>query len=190
MKNLSLLFFSLILTLCAVAQNGASKQIPAVDKSPLDVSYYPANYPILKIQDRTLEPLIARVIYSRPQKNGREVFGNLVEYNQIWRLGANEATEIEFYRDVTLGTTKIKKGRYTLYALPKTESWTLIVNRDTDTWGSFKYDQAKDVARFDIKPEKITDSIENFCIYFEKRTGGMLMIVQWDNLRAAVPFGF
>ncbi|MFN7688427.1 MAG: DUF2911 domain-containing protein, partial [Sphingobacteriales bacterium] len=77
MKNLSLLFFSLILTLCAVAQNGASKQIPAVDKSPLDVSYYPANYPILKIQDRTLEPLIARVIYSRPQKNGREVFGNL-----------------------------------------------------------------------------------------------------------------
>jgi hypothetical protein len=46
------------------------------------------------------------------------------------------------------------------------------------------------VARFDIKPEKITDSIENFCIYFEKRTGGMLMIVQWDNLRAAVPFGF
>jgi hypothetical protein len=118
------------------------------------------------------------------------VFGNLVEYNQIWRLGANEATEIEFYRDVTLGTTKIKKGRYTLYALPKTESWTLIVNRDTDTWGSFKYNQNKDVARFDIKPEKITDSIENFCIYFEKRTGGMSMIVQWDNVRAAVPFGF
>jgi hypothetical protein len=190
MKNLSLLFFSLILTLCAVAQNGASKQIPAVDKSPLDISYYPANFPILKIQDRSTEPLIARVIYSRPQKNGREVFGNLVEYNQIWRLGANEATEIEFYRDVTLGTTKIKKGRYTLYAFPKPESWTIIVNRDTDTWGSFKYDQAKDVARLDIKPEKMTDSIENFCIYFEKRTGGMSMIVQWDNVRAAVPFGF
>lgn len=190
MKNLFLVFFSFILTLCAVAQNSASKQIPAVDKSPLDISYFPANYPILKIQDRTIEPLIARVIYSRPQKNGREVFGNLVEYNQVWRLGANEATEIEFYRDVTLGTTKIKKGRYTLFAFPKPESWTIIVNRDTDTWGSFKYDQKKDVARFDIKPEKNSESIENFCIYFEKRTSGMLMIVQWDNLRAAVPFGF
>jgi len=168
MKNLSLLFFSLILTLCAVAQNGASKQIPAVDKSPLDVSYYPANYPILKIQDRTLEPLIARVIYSRPQKNGREVFGNLVEYNQIWRLGANEATEIEFYRDVTLGTTKIKKGRYTLYALPKTESWTLIVNRDTDTWGSFNTTRTRTWPGLTSSPKKLRTALKTYASTLKK----------------------
>lgn len=185
-----MLIFSLVLTLGVLGQNGAGKSIPPVDKSPLDVSYYPANYPILKIQDKSPEPLVARVIYSRPQKNGRDVFGNLVEYNQIWRLGANEATEIEFYRDVTLGKTKIKKGRYTLYALPKTDSWTVIVNKDTDTWGSFKYDQTKDAARLDVKTEKSTETIETFCIYFEKRTGGMTMVVQWDNVKAAVPFGF
>src|SRR5678815_3407801 len=73
---------------------------PALDKSPMDMSYFPANYPVLKIQNKAVEPLMARVVYSRPQKNGRVVFGELVEYNKVWRLGANEATEIELYKDV------------------------------------------------------------------------------------------
>lgn len=190
MKNLGLFFLSLVFTLGALAQNGTNKSIPPVDKSPLDVSYYPANYPILKIQDRNTEPLIARIIYSRPQKNGRDVFGYLVEYNQTWRLGANEATEIEFFRDVTLGNNRIKKGRYTIYAIPKQDVWTIIVNRDTDTWGSFKYDKAKDVARLDVRPEQSNEILETFSIYFEKRTGGFSMVVQWDNVKASIPFGY
>src|SRR5829696_148421 len=75
-------------------------KLPQLDKSPMDMAYYPANYPVLKIQDKATEPLIARIIYSRPQKSNRTVFGELVEYNQVWRMGANDATEIEFYRDV------------------------------------------------------------------------------------------
>src|SRR6476620_3840718 len=80
-----------------------SSNLPPLDKSPMDMSYYPVNYPILKIQDKATEPLLARVIYGRPQKNGRVIFGELVEYGKIWRLGANEATEIEFYKDVKIG---------------------------------------------------------------------------------------
>lgn len=190
MKNLSLVFLAFCISLTSVAQNGTNKSIPTVDKSTLDVSYYPVNYPILKIQDKATEPLVARVIYSRPQKNGREVFGNLVEYGQIWRMGANEATEIEFFRDVTIGKTKIKKGRYTLYALPKTDVWTVIINRDTDTWGSFKYDTKKDVARIDIKPERVAEICETYSMYFEKRTGGISLVVQWDNVRAALPISY
>jgi hypothetical protein len=186
MKNLSLLFVSMILTLAAISQS----KIPAVDKSTLDISYYPANFPIQKIQDKITEPLAMRVIYSRPQKNGRDVFGNLVEYGQLWRMGANEATEIEFFRDVTLGKTKIKKGRYTLYAITNPDNWTIIINRDTDTWGSFKYDVKKDVARFDVKPETVAENLETFSMYFDKRTGGASLIIQWDNIRTTVPFSF
>ena len=79
----------------------------------MDMSYYPNRYPVLKIQDKVTEPLVARVIYSRPQKNGRVIFGELIDYGKVWRLGANEATEIEFFTDVKINEIKIKKGRYT-----------------------------------------------------------------------------
>src|SRR5207342_534467 len=102
-----------------------SSKLPEVDKSPMDVSYYPNNYPILKIQNKATEPLVARILYSRLQKQGRKIFGELVEYGKVWRLGANEATEIEFYKDVKIGNNKLKKGRYTLYAIPATDKWTL-----------------------------------------------------------------
>src|SRR6187431_2397401 len=112
-------------------------KLPEVDKSPMDMSYYPANYPVLKIQNKATEPLVARVLYSRPQKQGRKVFGELVEYGKVWRLGANEATEIEFYKDVKIDGKNITKGRYTLYALVNETTWTMILNKDTDTWGAF-----------------------------------------------------
>ncbi|MEP6596806.1 MAG: DUF2911 domain-containing protein, partial [Ginsengibacter sp.] len=130
----------LILSCHALAQTSASK-LPSLDKSPMDISYYPAGYALLKIQDKISEPLIIRLIYSRPQLNGRKVFGELQEYGQVWRLGANEATEIEFFKDVKIDHKKIKKGRYTLSCIPYADKWTLIVNKETDTWGSFKYDQ-------------------------------------------------
>ena len=76
----------------------AQPQSLPMDKSPLDISYYPVDYPVLKIQDKMNEPLVARVVYSRPQKNGRTLFGDLVSYGKVWRLGANEATEIEFFK--------------------------------------------------------------------------------------------
>ena len=105
------LFFlgcTLLITSMALAQS----RFPAMDKSPMDMSYYPVNYPILRIQpNKTIEPLIARVIYSRPQKSGRKVFGELVEDGKVWRLGANEATEIEFFREVKIGNKKIKKEK-------------------------------------------------------------------------------
>ena len=65
----------------------------------MDMAYYPVNYPVLKIQDKLTESLAARVIYSRPQKAGRTIFGSLVKYGEVWRLGANEATEIEFFKN-------------------------------------------------------------------------------------------
>jgi len=186
-RQLSSLFLTIFIGICAHAQTG---NLPQVDKSPLDMSYYPSGYPILKIQDKATEPLVARVIYSRPQKNGRIVFGELVEYGKVWRLGANEATEIEFYRDVKFGGSKVKKGRYTLYAIPAADQWTVILNKDNDTWGAFKYDMKKDVARITLKTEKTVDTVEYFTLVFEKSPIGFQLLAYWDNLRCAIPFSY
>ncbi len=85
------LFHSFI-ACCLCGSGIAQTKLPPVDKSQLDMCYYPVNYPVLKIQDKITEPLVARIIYSRPQKNGRQIFGELVTYGEVWRLGANEAT--------------------------------------------------------------------------------------------------
>ncbi len=166
-----------------------AQALPAVDKSPMDMSYYPNNYPVLKIQDKITEPLIARVIYSRPQRSGRSIFGGLVKYGEVWRLGANEATEIEFHKNVRFAGKKIQKGRYTLYAITNEASWTIIINKETDTWGSFKYDPKKDVIRSQVPTQK-TEAVEYMAMSFEKTATGMNLIVAWDVVKVAIPFNF
>lgn len=168
----------------------AQSKIPPVDKSPMDMVYYPANYPVLKIQNKATEPLVARVIYSRPQKNGRTVYGELVEYGKVWRLGANEATELELYKDVKIGNSKVKKGRYTLYAIPYQDKWTVILNKETDIWGSFQYDEKKDVLRTDVKAEKQPEAVESFSVMFEKKNGGANLVMAWDDIKATLPITF
>ena len=163
--------------------------IPPLDKSPMDMSYYPANYPILKIQNKVSDPLVMRVIYSRPQVDGRKIFGGLQNYGEVWRLGANEATEIDFYKDVTINNKKIKKGRYTMYAIPYPEKWTFILNKDTDTWGSFKYDSTKDVVRMDLPVVK-NEPTEDLTIVFEKTSKGANMSMYWADVKTTLPIGF
>jgi len=151
------------------------------------MSYFPNNYPVLKIQDKATEPVLARVIYSRPQKNGRIIFGDLVEYGKVWRMGANEATEIEFYKNVKIDGKKIPKGRYTLYAIPSPDNWTIILNKDVDTWGAFKYDAQKDVIRTTVPIEKINDVVEALSMTFEKTDYGCSLVIVWDNVKARLP---
>ena len=128
-KSIGILVIFQLFFICLLGQTN----LPPVDKSPMDMSYYPNGYPVLKIQDKITGPLVARVIYSRPQKNGRVIFGELMEYGKVWRLGANEATEIEFYREVKINNKKVKKGRYTMYAIPYADIWTFIINKENDT---------------------------------------------------------
>jgi hypothetical protein len=165
----------------------AQSKFTPIDKSPMDVSYYPVNYPILKIQDRATEPLLARVVYSRPQKNGRSVFGELVEFGKVWRMGANEATEIEFFKDVKIGGKKVKKGRYTIYAIVNPDKWTIILNSDTDTWGAFKYDARKDVARAEVPVQKNTENLEALAMAFEKTNGSFNLVAAWDDVVVRLP---
>ena len=186
MKSLLVFIFSLA-TLYVVAQ--PANRFPQLDKSPMDMSYYPVNYPVSKIQpNKTPEQLVARVIYSRPQKMGRKVFEELVKKGELWRLGANEATEIEFFREVKIDNKKIRKGRYTLYAIENDQSWTLILNTELDVWGAFKYDINKDVVRVECPIARTTEITEAFTMIFEKQNEKVIKLVMaWDDQMVSLP---
>ena len=183
-------FLALIIIFSSVTALIAQPKLPPIDKSPMDMSYFPPGYPVLKIQDKITGPLVARVIFSRPQKNGRVIFGELLEYGKVWRLGANEATEIEFFKDVKINNSKIKKGRYTLYSIPYADKWTLIINKETDTWGSFKYDSKKDVLRVDVPVQKQPEITEEFVMIFDKTPIGADLIIIWDDIKLNLPIIF
>jgi hypothetical protein len=178
----------ILIALISINVMGQDAQIiPPIDKSPMDMSTYPANYPMLKIQNKATMPIVVRVTYSRPQKSSRVIFGELLEYNTIWRFGANENTEIEFFRDVKINRTLVKKGKYSLFAIPNIDKWTIIINKDLNTWGSFKYDKSKDLLRVNVPVQKVEEPVEAFYIYFDKTSTGFSLNAGWDNVKVTLP---
>ncbi len=140
MKKLSLCL--IIALFASVSKGQTTVKFPSVDTSPLDVLYYPVNIAKAKNDDTSM-PII-KVLYSRPAKKGREIFGVLEQFDKVWRLGANESTLIWFDRSVVIGGKKIKAGSYSLFAIPSKDKWSIIVNKQTDRWGAFTYDETKD----------------------------------------------
>ena len=186
MKRLLFLFVLLAAVAQTSAQNAANG-VPSLDKSPMDMVYYPSNYPVLKIQEKVSTPPVARAIYSRPQTANRTIFGELIEFGKVWRLGANEATEIEFFKDVKVGGKKVPKGRYTMYALINPTEWTMIINKETDTWGSFNYNEKKDVARVTVPVQQLNQVVDAFALFFEKAGANLALVVEWDKVKVAMP---
>jgi len=160
-----------------------------VDISPMDMSYYPLEYPKLKMSKVTTGNPVARVLYSRPHLGGRTLFKDILKYDAPWRLGANEATEIEFYQDVSIRGQKIRAGRYVLYCIPHQESWSIVFNSNIETWG-LEQDTTKDIARFTIPVTNTQRHIEYFTMVFEKTTAGANLVMAWDSVEARLPIEF
>src|SRR5687767_11861339 len=139
----------------AIPQAPLNSPYNNVDISPMDMSYYPVDYPKLKMTDSITSPPLARVIYSRPHLGGRKIFNDVLKYEEPWRMGANEATELQLFRDATIQGKKIRAGRYVLYSIPGAEKWVIILNNNIDSWG-LKPDPAKDIERFEV-PVKQTN---------------------------------
>lgn len=181
------ILFSLLLLAGSTLVNAQDKKLPPLDSSPMDMAYFPVMYPyVVRIKGEPGQ-LIARVIYSRPQKKGRKIFGDLEPYGELYRLGANEATEIEFYRAVSIGGKNIPKGRYTIYSIPEEKQWTIILNRDTDIWGAFKYDRNKDVLRTTVAVTPLDTPVDPFTMVFEKAAYGANLIIAWDTVSIVLP---
>lgn len=170
--------------------------ILSIDKSPMDMCYFPADYPKQKMLTPKMPDPVARVIYSRPQKNGRVIFAdsgtaqNVIQrYSQEWRLGANEATEIEFFKPVTINDKIIKPGRYIIYCIPKADTWKIILNNNLYSWG-LHIDKSQDVAEIEIPVIKNDVSIEYFTMLFQSAAYGCDLVMAWGNVKTVLPIHF
>jgi hypothetical protein len=162
--------FAILLT-----TNVNAQKFPGLDKSPMDAASFPSDY---KISDKTV-----KIVYGRPQLKERSL-SELAPNGKQWRVGANEAAEITFYKDMTVGGESIKAGTYTMSAIPGEKEWTLIFSSDLNVWGNYFYKEANDVARVKVKASMVDESLEAFSIMFDKE-GNMHM--GWGKVRVAVP---
>jgi hypothetical protein len=173
LMQLSSLFLALLLMTGIEAY---AQKMPGLDKSPHDIAYF-----------RVDQQAAIKVLYGRPQKSGRDIFGKLVPYGKIWRTGANESTEVTFYQDVVFGGETVEAGTYSLFSIPGEETWTIILNSGLDAWGAYQYDAAKDVARTEVEAQATDGTVEAFTITFQEVEGGAHMIIAWDNTKVEVP---
>ncbi len=175
---------------CLLSMVSFGQQKPTdIDKSPMDMAYAPRNFPILKMNGEVTGQPLARVIYSRPQKMNRDIFGGIVAYHEVWRLGANESTEIEFFKNVKINGKTVAKGRYTMYAICTENTWTIILNREKDTWG-LAYNPKKDVVHVDVPVQYNSNSVEVFTMFFEDIRDGTNLNVLWDTVKVSLPINF
>ncbi len=132
-----------------------------------------------------------KIIYSQPHKRGREVFGKVVPFGEVWRTGANEATEIIFTKDVMVNGILVKTGIYSLFTIPEKDNWTIIFNSEVGLWGSYNYNSKFDVLRFQVPVQMLTDVIyEPFTITFDQNSGKAEFILMWDSVKISFPIQF
>ncbi|MEO0731289.1 MAG: DUF2911 domain-containing protein [Bacteroidota bacterium] len=163
-----------------------------LDKSPMDAAHYPERAAYLNYLDPEKEDLDLKikVLYSRPQKKDRNVFGGLEKWGNDWRLGANEATEVTFYRSVEIGNTTIPAGIYTMFAQLYPEQWIIKISSERFIGGSANRDVSKDLVAVAIPTQTTGNAREYFTIGFQKiDDNNVNMVFEWDDTRASLPIG-
>ncbi|MEM6362635.1 MAG: DUF2911 domain-containing protein [Bacteroidota bacterium] len=186
------LLIVLMSTACLFMDANA-QEFPKMDGSPMDIAYYPSRVAFRAFAktdaEKNAKPII-RVTYSRPQAKGRKVFTDLEKPGNIWRMGANESTEVMFFQDVTIDGKKVAAGRYTMYAQLGENDWTIHFSSDTDGWGHYAYKPEESmVATIKVEKQKTESTVENMSIMFEEADPGAHMIVAWDDTMVRVPIG-
>ena len=190
MKKILLCLGLCVIFLTVDAQNDS--KWPPVDKSPMDAATYPRqaawrNY--MGEDLRNVQPK-AKVVYSRPQMNGRTIFGDLLPYGTEWRVGANESTMITFYNDVDIAGTTVGRGTYSVFVTPTKENWTFRFSSETGIWGSQNRDKNKDAVTVTVPVEQVADSREALSMTFQKVDDYHYnYVVEWENSRATVLIG-
>ena len=154
-----------------------------------------ANRPLGQLSPRdttraNLQGVDVWIDYSRPQKRGREIFGNIVPWNAVWRTGANAATQLSAAGDIVIGdggaAQVVRAGKYTLWTLPTPTGWKVIINKQTGQWGT-EYNRELDLIRIDAKVETLATPVEQLTISFEPANKGSILAITWDRTRVLVP---
>lgn len=144
----------------------------------------------LAIASARYQDSYVKITYSQPQRKDREIFGGLVPYGQVWRTGANEATEITTTKNITIGQLLLKAGTYSLFTIPQKEKWTIIINSDQGLWGAYNYNPKKDVYRFEVPVQSADKIYDVFTILLDQRNEVADLLIMWDNVKIAIPIKF
>lgn len=133
----------------------------------------------------TAEGKDVKISYGQPSKRDREIFGKLVPYGEVWRTGANEATEITFAKNATFGGKPVKAGTYTLFTIPGETEWTFILNSSLKQWGAYKYNEIKgnDVLQVKVPSSSLSAPVEKLTITLPANK----LVVEWDKTKVEVP---
>jgi hypothetical protein len=131
----------------------------------------------------------ARLCYGRPSARGRPIYGALIPYGEYWRFGANEPTRLYVNRAVSLGGLQIPAGRYSLYAVPGPERWTVHVTRSTIHWGNDISEsvRAKDVGSFEVVPVELPGLVETLTVSTEQHADSTMLHFDWATTRVTLP---
>lgn len=161
--------FALVLTLMLISSQIWSQASPAATATG-------------KVKEATIT-----ISYSSPSVKGRQIWGGLVPYGQVWRAGANKATIFETDKNIKVEGKALPAGKYSLYAIPGEKEWTIILNAETGQWGIKRTgetteDPAKDVIRVTVKPVK-SASMNEKLVYTINNKG---FVLSWDNLDVPV----
>lgn len=169
----------LLITLLFITEVGYSQLAVTPRPSPLAIA-------TARYKDTYL-----KIVYSQPHKRGREIFGKTVPYNQVWRTGANETTEITITKDILINNQPLKAGTYSLLTIPSKGNWTIIVNSDVGMWGSYNYNIKQDILRFDVSVETLTEVVyEPFTILIDQKTDKATISLLWDKTKVTFPIQF
>ncbi len=175
------IYIKLIIAIYAItlfAINGYAQGFKNLDKAPHDIAYFR--------ESRVSAPLV-KVIYGRPTiTKNEQIFGNKIPFGELWRTGANEATEIKLYQDTVINDVVVKAGTYVLLTIPGENEWEVILNSNLDVWGAFQYDPKADVARIKVPVSK-AELLESFSIAFKKSEEQLDMVLAWGTTRVKVP---
>ncbi len=138
------------------------------------------------------EGLDLKVVYCQPYKKGRLIFGEakdgaLQPYGKYWRLGANEATEISFSKDIRFAGKPVKAGTYIMYAVPGPDSFEVSLNTEVGRWGAMEPNYSLDVVKVSVPAESTSPETEQFTINFGNNADGATMNLLWDKTKVTVP---
>ena len=132
-----------------------------------------------------------KVVYGQPYRRGRTIFGDWEPWGEVWRTGANEATEITFTEPVLIGDQAIRQGTYALFTIPEPDSFTVILNHELGQWGAFEYKPERDYKRMKFPVQDLETPVEAFTIEFSEPEYSMsTMTMKWDLIRVDIPIRF
>jgi len=177
--------FSVFLILILIAACGRNKPSePSKPESPIRKS--PIAIASIKYQQTYV-----KIVYGQPYRNGRTIFGEWEKYGEVWRTGANEATEITITRPILMNTRTVDAGTYALFTIPNEESWTIILSTQLGLWGAFEYDPTFDYLRFEVPVTKLDEPVEVFTISFtDTFENTTTLAMEWDRVRVEIPIRF